>query len=408
MPVIVEKDPTTVDQLSALLPAGSHVVDSSETLHSWLAHQGEEYAVVIGPGVALEEATTLSESLRYTRPSTSVILVRHEVDTDLLYRAMQAGCRDVVRTSDYDGITNAISRAHQLWSALHTGPAAAAAAKPRTGHIITVFSPKGGVGKTTTSVNLALALANKGARKVCLVDLDLAFGDVAITMQLFPAHTIEEAIGGENVIDFTMVESLLTRHEQSLMVLAAPSLPDARDRVTATLVSRMLRTLRDEFDYIVVDTCPNFDEQTLQALDETDDCVVVATLDVPTLKNVKVALETLDLLNIAQGSRHLILNRADDAVGLDPEKVQQILGMPITTMIPSSTDIAAATNAGKPIVISNPSHPASKAFNALATTLAEGVGDSLKPVVPTPTLASARVADHDEAERRGRWRRNKR
>src|SRR3546814_260230 len=168
-------------------------------------------------------------------------------------------------------------------------------------------------------------------------------------MQPFPAHTIEEAIGGEDVIDFTMVESLLTRHEQSLMVLAAPSLPDARDRVTATLVSRMMRTLREQFDYVVVDTCPNFDEQTLQALDETDDCVVVATLDVPTLKNVKVALETLDLLNIAQGSRHLVLNRADDAVGLDADKVEQILGMPITTMIPSSTDIAAAPNAGKPI-----------------------------------------------------------
>ncbi|HEY9565481.1 MAG TPA: hypothetical protein VIR30_17070, partial [Nocardioides sp.] len=189
--------------------------------------------------------------------------------------------------------------------------------------------------------------------------------------------------------------------------LAAPSLPDARDRVTATLVSRMMRTLREQFDYVVVDTCPNFDEQTLQALDETDDCVVVATLDVPTLKNVKVALETLDLLNIAQGSRHLVLNRADDAVGLDADKVEQILGMPITTMIPSSTDIAAATNAGKPIVISNPGHPASKAFRALAENLAGGIGDTLKAPV-APQAAAPAAKQNTEAERRGRWRRNKR
>jgi pilus assembly protein CpaE len=201
---------------------------------------------------------------------------------------------------------------------------------------VTVFSPKGGVGKTTMAVNLALALTDRGARKVCLVDLDLAFGDVAITMQLFPSHTIEEAVGGEEHLDDNLVESLLTRHEDSLMVLAAPSLPDARDRVTSRLVSRMLRTLKQQFDYVVIDTAPNFDEQTLQALDETDECVIIATLDVPTLKNVKVALETLDLLSIAVGHRHLVLNRADDAVGIGPEKVEQILGMKVTAPIPSS------------------------------------------------------------------------
>lgn len=404
MPVIVENNAAAVESLSALLPPGAHSVDSPGTLHAWLSHHPSEYAVLIGPGVELTEAMDLAESLRYTRPSTSVVLVRDQVDTDVLYKAMQAGCRDVVRTNDHEGITTAISRAQQLWSALHSGSTPSSGGQ--RGHIITVFSPKGGVGKTTTSVNLALALADRGSRKVCLIDLDLAFGDVAITMQLFPTHTIEEAIGGEDVIDFTMVESLLTRHEQSLMVLAAPSLPDARDRVTATLISRMMRTLREQFDYVVVDTCPNFDEQTLQALDETDDCVIVATLDVPTLKNVKVALETLDLLNIAQGSRHLVLNRADDAVGLDPEKVEQILGMPITTMIPSSIDIAAATNAGRPIVMSNPGHPASRAFLKLAETLASGIGDDLSPAInknPVPAQP-----EQEEAERRGRWRRNKR
>ncbi|HEY9563935.1 MAG TPA: ParA family protein, partial [Nocardioides sp.] len=199
MPVIVDKDAEAVDRLSALLPSGSHSVDGTDTLHTWLAHHPSEYAVLIGPTVDLTEATNLSESLRYTRPSTSVVLVRDEVDTDVLYKAMQAGCRDVVRSSDAVGISGAVSRAQQLWSALHSGSQPSSGG--HRGHIITVFSPKGGVGKTTTSVNLALALADKGARKVCLIDLDLAFGDVAITMQLFPAHTIEEAIGGEDVID---------------------------------------------------------------------------------------------------------------------------------------------------------------------------------------------------------------
>jgi pilus assembly protein CpaE len=389
MPVIVETDPGTVETLTAALPAGSHAVDSAERLNAWLAHRHDEYVVILGPGLDLELAIATCEGLRLTRPSTSVVLVRKEIDTDVLYRAMQAGCRDVVRTEDTPAIGAAAARAKQLWQALH-----GEAGSTQHGHVITVYAPKGGVGKTTTAVNLALTLADGGARKVCLVDLDLAFGDVAITMQLFPSHTIEEAIGGEDSIDYSMVESLLTRHEHSLMVLAAPNLPDARDRVTATLVSRMMRTLRGEFDYVVVDTAPNFDEQTLQALDETDECVIIATLDVPTLKNVKVALETLDLLNIAQGHRHLVLNRADDAVGLDSEKVQQILGMSITTAIPSSTEIAAATNAGKPIVLSKPDHPASRAFRALAATLAEQAGDE--------HYGSADPSSSADGDRRGR------
>lgn len=389
MPVIVDTDPGAVTELARALPPGTHAVDGTVALNAWLSHRTDEYVVVLGPGLDLALAIATCESLRLTRPTTSVVLVRHEIDTDVLYRAMQAGCRDVVRASDADGIRAAAARAHQLWQAF-SGQGTAGT----HGSLITVFAPKGGVGKTTTSVNLALALADGGSRKVCLVDLDLAFGDVAITMQLFPTHTIEEAIGSEEGIDASLAESLLTRHEESLMVLAAPNLPDARDRVTARLVSRMLRTLRQQFDYVVVDTAPNFDEQTLQALDETDECVIIATLDVPTLKNVKVALETLDLLNIAQGHRHLVLNRADDAVGLDNGKVEQILGLPVITPIPSSTDIAAATNAGRPIVLASPDHAASRAFRQLAAHLAEAASDETHPLLQ---------GEADENARGRRW-----
>ena len=195
-------------------------------------------------------------------------------------------------------------------------------ASKHNGHVISVFSPKGGVGKTTVAVNLALALTDNGARQVCLVDYDLAFGDVAITLQLFPSHTIEHAIGSEEDLDAPMLNSLLTRYQDSLKVLAAPSHPDVRERITPLLISKILRTLRTMYDYVVVDTAPAFDEQTLTALDETDECIIVATLDVPTLKNVKVALDTLEMLNIGGGHRYLLLNRADDAVGIGPEKVE--------------------------------------------------------------------------------------
>jgi pilus assembly protein CpaE len=219
-------------------------------------------------------------------------------------------------------------------------------------------------------VNLALALADHGARRVCQVDLDLAFGDVAITLQLFPSHTIEHAIGSEETLDASLVGSLLTRHQDGVMVLPAPTQPDVRERVTPALVSSVLAALRATFDFVVVDTAPAFDEPTLAALDDTDECVVVATLDVPTLKNVRVALETLEALGIARGHRHLLLNRADDAVGIGPEKVESILGLAVAARVATSVDIAAATNTGTPIVSGKPDHPSSTAIRALAAQLA--------------------------------------
>lgn len=367
MPVVIDTDSSVVAKLLTSLPAGAHGVESVDRLGPWLDNRTEEYLVVLGPNLPLDDALGVCEDLRFSRPTVSVVLVRSLVDTDVLTRAMHAGARDVVADNDADSLTAAASRAHQLSAALR-GPGGVA----HMGRVVSVFSPKGGVGKTTMAVNLALTLADRGARQVCLVDLDLAFGDVAITMQLFPSHSIEHAIGSEDSLDYEAIDGLLTRHESGLMVLAAPSLPDAHDRITPALVSRMIRVLKEKYDYVIVDSAPAFDEQTLTALDETDDLVMVATLDVPTLKNVKVALETLDMLNIAQGHRHLLLNRADDAVGIGAEKVEAILGMSVSTQISTSIDIAAATNAGRPIVLSAPDHESSRAVRALATALTGG------------------------------------
>jgi len=173
-----------------------------------------------------------------------------------------------------------------------------------------------------------------------------------------------------------------------MMVLAAPSHPDVRDRVSPALVSQVLRTLRESFDFVVVDTPPAFDEQTLTALDETDEILIIATLDVPTLKNVKIALETLDMLNIAQERRHLLLNRADDEVGISADRVEAILGMVPAAKVATSLEVAASTNAGNPIVARNPYHPTSTAIIALASQLA-GEDIAAPPAPPAERSATA-------------------
>src|SRR4051812_27413291 len=175
------------------------------------------------------------------RRSTGVVLVRDQVTTPLLQESLRAGVGDVVDRHDLTGLRAAIERSARLAAAFRDLPLARAetagpAAEPGSprGRVLTVFSTKGGCGKTTLATNLAAALADRGRRQVCLVDLDLAFGDVAIAMQLFPAHTIAEGVPLADSLDTQAVLSLLTPHSPGLTTLVAPIEPGTAESIPAT------------------------------------------------------------------------------------------------------------------------------------------------------------------------------
>ena len=200
MPIIVESNPGSAELFTSVTGSSSRVVDNLDELKKTLASSPDEFAIVLGPGVDLEAAASLADMLRVTRPSTSVILIRRRVDTSVLAEALRSGMREVVEERDLTGLGAAVGRAKQVWTALN-GPGQADAGGP-VGQLITVFSPKGGVGKTTLAVNLGIALSDKGSKSVCVVDLDLGFGDIAITLQLIPARTMADAVHFESGLDF--------------------------------------------------------------------------------------------------------------------------------------------------------------------------------------------------------------
>lgn len=380
MPIIVENNPSNAELFVTVTGPSSQVVATLDELKRSLHNDTDEYAIVLGPGVDLEAAAALADMLRVTRPSTSVILIRRRVDTSVLSEALRSGMREVVEERDLTGLGAAVSRAKQVWQALN-GPQAPSSSSH--GQLVTVFSPKGGVGKTTLAVNLGIALSEGGTKRVCVVDLDLGFGDIAITLQLIPARTMADTVNFESGLEFAVLEPLLTPHSTGISALVAPVQPDARDSIPASLVGRVLSILKDNFDFVVVDTAPNFDEFVLQAFDETDTLLLVTTLDVPTLKNVKIAVETLDLLNFPKPRRRLVLNRADDKVGLTADEVESTLGMKIDASIPTSSQVANATNSGQPITSALPKHPVSLAVTALARSLgspAEGAEPEIESV----------------------------
>jgi pilus assembly protein CpaE len=258
-----------------------------------------------------------------------------------------------------------------------------ASAGEREARIVTVFSAKGGCGKTTVATNLAAALADGGRSSVCLVDLDLAFGDVAIALQLVPARTTIDAVAMSGSIDDVGAQSLVTPHSPGLDAICAPLEPGEAERIPASTVQELLRVLKRMYDYVVVDTPPAFTEHVLASFDVSDVYILLATLDIPALKNLRLTLDMLEVLGYPRDSWQVVLNRSDSRVGLSVDDVVRTLKVPLATQIPSSRAVSASINKGVPIVLDEPRHPVSAAITQLA--------DRQVRTTAVPTAPGARV-----------------
>ncbi|HEY0871588.1 MAG TPA: AAA family ATPase [Acidothermaceae bacterium] len=395
MSVIVEPDPTRAETLRSALGPGVLVLKTLDELRRHLeAHPGED-AVVLGPSVDQDAAFRLSDGMRITRTSLGVVLVRRRIDTPLLVDALRNGVREVVEERNLAGVNDAVRRERDVAAAMRQRNSHGEGEDGRRGVVVTVFSAKGGCGKTTLASNLAASLADGGHRDVCLVDLDLNFGDVAIVLQLFPAHTLADAVPLLETLDLPAVLALLTPHSPGLSALVAPVEPGSAETVPASLITTILQLLREEFAFVIVDTPPAFTDHVLAAFDQSDVIALLATLDIPALKNLKLTLETLDLLNYPRERLRVVLNRADSKVGLALSEVEKTLRVPIALHIPSSRAVPASINRGVPIMLDDPSHPVSLAIRQF--------GDD--HVLPLARAGFDPIASNMRNDRRGPFRR---
>lgn len=369
---------------SALGAETTMVVRSLDDARRHLEAFPDEDTVVVGSGIDLGLTLGFAQELRLSRPFLGVILVRRRIDTSVLADSLRAGVREVVEERDLAGLNDAVARAQQLATAMRqqAGLPVEPLTESQHGTVVTVFSAKGGCGKTTLSTNLAAALADGGRRQVCLVDLDLAFGDVAIALQLFPAHTISDAVPLASRLDAEAVEGLLTPHSPGLTALVAPLEPGAAEAIPADLVKRIIDILRNRYDYVVIDTPPAFDDQVLAAFDSSDVIALIATLDIPALKNLKLTIETLELLNYPRERWKVVMNRADSKVGLSLAEVEKTLKAPITVQIPSSRDVPASINRGVPIVLDDAKHAVSQAIRGFGEKHVLTAATSAVPTIP--------------------------
>jgi pilus assembly protein CpaE len=300
------------------------------------------------------------------RPAVGVILVREQADVTLLSQALQSGVREVVQAGDHAALAAACRRSRDVSWRILAATTSEQNGQAADGKVITVFTAKGGVGKTMLSVNLGVALSQQGANQVCLVDLDLASGDIAISLLLDPARTIADAVSMTGRIDTTGAASLLTPYRPGLETLLAPVAPGDAEKIPPSLVGELLAVLRTMFDYVVVDTPPYLNEHVLTALDASAHHVLLTSPDVPALKNLRVVLDVLDMLSYPAEIRSVVLNRAEGKLRLSREDVERIIRSPVVAQIPASRAVQISVNTGTPITIAKPGHPVSKAITGLA------------------------------------------
>jgi pilus assembly protein CpaE len=309
---------------------------------------------------ASDRALFLIEGAIKQRPDRPVVVLAPASPNGFVRRVFEAGADDILTLPQTpEQIRFALQKA------VVRKQGAAAGADGATGSLVCVLGPKGGTGKTLTACNLAVSFAAAGKR-VVLVDLDLQFGDVGLALGLSPEKTIYDLAKSGGSIDAEKVEAFLIPHSSGVRVLMAPTRPDQGKVVTAEFLRDLYGALQSTNDFVVVDTPPGFTPEVIATIDSSSELCMIAMLDALSLKNTKLALETLALMGYSQEHIRFVLNRADTRVGISEDEVVSIVGMTPAVLVPSDRDIACAVNEGMPIVLADERSEAARAFRTLA------------------------------------------
>jgi pilus assembly protein CpaE len=316
------------------------------------------------PDVVLVAANDLNSMLGVVRDLTSrepnvpiAVLYGGSPDNGFVGAAFEAGAEDVIVLPQP---ARELSFAIEKAIARRRGPHQGALAP-----LIAVLGPKGGTGKTLTACNLVVALANLGQRPV-VVDIDLQFGDVGLALGLRPDKTIYDLAVAAGDLDFDKVDSFVTEHPSGARALLAPTRPDQAAAVTISFLRKVFELLRGRYDFVIVDTPPAFSPEVITAVDTASHLCLVGMLDVLSLKDTKIGVETLARMGYDSDELTVVLNRADTSVGIGQGDVEQLLGRAPDVLIPSDRAIPRAITDGQTIVEAEPKSGAARGFAALA------------------------------------------
>ena len=320
--------------------------------------------IAIGPNVPVDLALKVAKAIEEDHPEIGVILIA-EATPDLWEQALHSGVRDVILPDASDEqIRSSFARVLETAERSRRNLVVEVGLPESVGRVITVIAPKGGVGKTALTTNIAVSIAAAGVGRVAVVDLDLQFGDVGTSLGLEPENTIADLTRIPGGVTATSLKVFLARRNENLFALCAPNTP--AEEVPEAIVEKAIRLLADDFELVVIDTSAGISESTLSAIDLSTDIVFLCDLSSSALRSLRKVIDALDNLGVTEPTRYFILNRADSKVGISPDDASAIVGMKIDVEIPSSEIVPRAMNFGIPVVEEAPRSDVAAGFESVA------------------------------------------
>jgi len=333
------------------------------------------------PGI---DGIAAAELIVQVSPMSQIIMMSVQSEADYLRRSMLAGAREfLIKPFSSDELVSSIKRVYELTASRPAppplpqaevpSPAARATSPPvEEGRVISVFGPKGGVGCSTIAANMAIALHEDTKEKVALVDGNLQFGGLDVLLNLQATRTIADVATKAEDLDVELIGSAMIPHPSGIKVLLAPARPEMADLVQAEHMKALLAQMRQMFGYIVVDTWTSLHDLTLSILDSADRVVLVATPEVPAIKNAKVFFDVADALDYSPEKTWLVINQEDRRGGIRTADIESSIKHPIAAVIPmDERTVFVAANQGVPLVVSHRNSPAAQAIISLARQLSE-------------------------------------
>src|SRR5258706_1836885 len=407
--LIVDDIPETRDHLPKLLgfEADVEVVGAAAG-----GLEAIEMATALQPDVVLMDINmpdmdgiTATEQLSAEVPTAAGVMMSVQGEADYLRRSMLAGAREfLVKPFSSDELTASIrqvySRERDKASRMLIANPAPAPARTSTGRepgqVVAVFSPKGGVGRTTVAVNLAVAAATELGKKVVIVDGSFQFGDVGVLLNLNPKNkSIADLVPELEAGELESVDTFVINHSAGIRVLLAPPSPEMAELITPSGVKRVLEALRKNHDLVVVDCTSWFNETTLAILDAADVVLTMLSLEITSIKNMRLFLEVADQLGYEADKIKLVLNRADSSLGIRVADVESSIGRKVDhTIVSDGRSVVYALNRGVPFFLSNRQAQVSQDILRLAQSVAgervASASDDTRKAVQKKSLFSFR------------------
>ena len=368
--LIVDDIPETRDHLTKLLGFESDMIVVGAASSG---REAIDLATALLPDVVLMDINmpdmdgiAATEQLSSTVPTVSVVMMSVQGEADYLRGSMLAGAREfLVKPFSSDELSASIRQVHarergKVTRMVAPTPVATPAGHSRNGtrhgQVIAFFSPKGGVGRTTMAVNCAVAAATDLGRRTVIVDGSLQFGDVGVLLNLNPKNMSisdlapELQTGGE----FDNLDSFVINHSSGVRVLLAPPSPEMAELITPQGVRQVLEALRAEYEMVFVDCSAGINDTTLAILDTADTILTMLTLEITSIKSMRLFLEISERLGYEEGKVRLVLNRADGNLGIRVADVEHSIGRKVDfTIVSDGRSVVYALNRGVPFVLTN-------------------------------------------------------